>query len=203
MDKIIKYKWYILSYILYISVVFVCISDFRKNEFWNALLIFDIIIPILVYMAYSLLKYRKEKQLWPFSPTQADILIDKRMTAESEKGIDLDKSTLKEQEDTNDVVFKPNAFAEAWSFGDFIKMFGPKVGLASHINKRTGTEFHTCEISNSEGRTLSIRFDSSLGELNASQFKERKNELWIGRRKDNGCFYLYDINFRDWSDVDF
>lgn len=93
-------------------------------------------------------------------------------------------------------IYKPCAFSEAWTFMSFVKIFGPKIGLVSHMNSRTKDIFHTCEISDSDGKTISVRFDPSLGELTSNQLKERKMELWVGKRKDNNRYYLYDKTYK-------
>lgn len=102
---------------------------------------------------------------------------------------------------TRDFIFKPNFFSEAWSFREFVQLHGPHVGLQSHINRKTQKIFHTLEIYNSEGKTYSVRFSLSLGELNAQQLNDRKDKLYVGKT-NNGRYYLYDEYFKEWEDVD-
>lgn len=188
MERLIKYKWYILGYILYISIVQVWLSTFSLHrEYWNLLLIFAVIIPIALYMLYSLWLYYKKK-----NENKQD-----SMSCED----DTTQKQLKQDNNTCN-VYKPNSFSEAWLFTSFVKTFGPNIGLASHVNSKTNAMFHTCEICDSKGKTVSVRFDPSLGELTPDQLKERKSELFVGKRKDNNRYYLYDINYREWYDVE-
>ena len=107
--------------------------------------------------------------------------------------------------DVRQAVSSPNSFLETMSFRDFVMKYGPKVGIASHINKVTGREFHTVEVKDSDGKTVSIRFHSSLGDLSSEQLKNRKDELYVGKRAMDHRWYLYDTHFTEngkWEDVE-
>lgn len=107
--------------------------------------------------------------------------------------------------DTKQRITNPDTFTEVFSFIEFVKANGPTVGLASHTNKNTGKEFHTLEIKDDTGKTISVRFHSSLGELSSEQLKERKSELYVGKRNSDLRWYLYDKNYKDtngWEEVD-
>lgn len=95
----------------------------------------------------------------------------------------------------NKSTYKPDDFSEAWRFCTFMKFFGPKIQRASHTNGETQAVFHTLEISDYTGKTVSVRFSSYLGELSTEELRERKDELFIGKRKDNHRWYLYDKNY--------
>ena len=99
----------------------------------------------------------------------------------------------------------PESFTEVFSFVEFVKTNGPTVGLVSHTNSSNGKEFHTLEIKDDSGKTVSVRFHSSLGELNSKELKERKHNLMVGKRISDQRWYLYDKNFEDnsgWEEVD-
>ncbi len=101
-------------------------------------------------------------------------------------------------------VYKPDDFSEAWQFCTFVKFFGPNIHKESHTNNTTKKVFRTLEVSDYTGKTVSIRFSSYLGELSAEELKERKEELFVGKRKDNHRWYLYDKNYKrsePWEDI--
>lgn len=108
--------------------------------------------------------------------------------------------TLQSVEHIKKAIFKPNSFCAAWKFIEFVNMHGPHVGIAGHVTKE-GKLFHTCEISDDEGKTVSVRFSASLGELDNQQIKEMKDRLFVGKT-NSGKYYLYDEQFKDWQDVD-
>ena len=100
----------------------------------------------------------------------------------------------------NNVVLKPNTFCEVWTLTDFVGKYGTSVGIESHINNTTGKVFHTCEVRNNLGKTYSIRFTSSLGELSAQELKDRKDKLFVGKT-NNGRYYMYDKFYKEWEEV--
>lgn len=193
MEKFKKYKWLILTFILYLSIVHILISTshLSSRKIFPTELFYDVVVPIVIYMLYSLWRYYKNHK----DGETNDIFDEGTTNNFSEQHVTTTATS------TSD-VYKPCAFAEAWTFMSFVKIFGPKIGIASHMNNRTNVIFHTCEVSDSNGRTVSVRFDSSLGELTSKQLKERKMELWVGKRKDNNRYYLYDKNYKEWLDID-
>ena len=114
---------------------------------------------------------------------------------------DLVESTKNKIEQTKNSLFHPNTFAKVWTFTTFVDTYGPHVGLVSHTNGVTGRVFFTCEVSDSSGRTKSIRFSSQLGELNATELSRKKDLLCVGQT-NSGKYYLYDKHFKAWEDVD-
>lgn len=101
------------------------------------------------------------------------------------------------------IIIEPEFFIESYSFIEFVQMKGSKVGKVSHINRLTKKTFYTLEIQDSTGKTTSVRFHSSLGELSVEQLKERKAELFVGKKTLGHRWYLYDKSFneRNWKEV--
>lgn len=96
-------------------------------------------------------------------------------------------------------------FIEVVYFVDFVKNYGPNTAIASHINHKDNSEFSTLEISNEVGRTVSVRFHASLGELSVEKLRSLKENLYVGKDPKDGRWYLFDNNFREtkkWEDVD-
>lgn len=104
-------------------------------------------------------------------------------------------------DEVKDGIFHPNTFTEVWPFVDYIKQNGAVIGLQSHLNKITGKPFTTCEVRDVNGKTKSIHFSKSLGELSSQQLKDRKDKLFVGKT-NNGRLYLFDKYFKEWEDVD-
>lgn len=170
-----KYKWYILGYIFYISVVHLCISKERPHVYKDDMVLYGITIPLIIYFIYALIKYRKENKRWPlvkiFSK-QDDVLKNEA------------QDKLNDRED----VYKPNLFSEAWPFVKFVDLYGPKIEIATRVDNKTNKSFKTCDISDTKGKTISIRFDYSLGELSPEQIQSRKDNLFV--IKTYGIYYL-------------
>lgn len=53
-----KYKWFILGYVIYITIVIVCLQDFRHNKFWILLMVLGITVPVASYVVYYLIWYK-------------------------------------------------------------------------------------------------------------------------------------------------
>lgn len=101
---------------------------------------------------------------------------------------------------TEKAIIKPNTFCETWSLVDFINTHGTSVGIQSHVNKATGELFYTCEVRNPIGKSYSIRFSSSLGNLTSEEVSKRKKSLFVGKT-NAGKYYMFDTSFKDWEDV--
>ena len=104
-----------------------------------------------------------------------------------------------------EMLVHPQSFKESYPFVEFVKANGPHIGRVSHTNNSTGKTFYTLEIRDDNGKTVSVRFHSSLGELSAEQLRERKGELYVGKRNIDHRWYLYDAAFREsgkWDSVD-
>lgn len=99
------------------------------------------------------------------------------------------------------VLFKPNTFCSAWTLEDFSNLYGQHAKILSHFNRTTQKVFHTCEIYNDEGKTYSLRFSASLGELSLQELKDRKSKLYVGKT-NNGRYYLYDEYYKEWETID-
>lgn len=127
-----------------------------------------------------------------------------------DKGIDKSKKAVKSPKtskalsDIKAHVFKPASFIESFHFIDFVQEHGKNIRLYSHVNGVTGKLFHTLEITDDNGKTTSVRFHASLGELSAEELKSKKDKLFVGKRALDRRWYLYDINYNDnsWEEVD-
>ncbi len=53
-----KYKWFILGYVIYITIILVCLMDFERDEFWIRLIAFGITVPVALYVVYYLIWYK-------------------------------------------------------------------------------------------------------------------------------------------------
>ena len=57
-----RYKWYILGYLFYVSIVLASIWN-QKREFWPLVFIYCIAFPIAIYAIASFIRYWKKKKL--------------------------------------------------------------------------------------------------------------------------------------------
>ena len=177
-------KFLIMGFAIYISFLFIDNGSLRHYHFkYNFL--FCIACIVTAY-SYRLLK---------------SINDTKRIgSGKEEEGSALTKVITKKNKITGESkeVLVYDTFSGAWHFTDFVNNNGPKLEIALHRNDRTKEEYKTLEVINSNGNSISIRFHSSLGELTSSQIKDRKNELWVVKRKDNNLYYLIDNNYEEW-----
>ena len=67
-----KRKLYVLGYILYVSIVLMCIWSMRKNQFWPALIGYSVSLPIAVYLVKEVIGYYKNKNHNYFSLRDVD-----------------------------------------------------------------------------------------------------------------------------------
>jgi len=168
-----KYKWIVLGYILYISIVHLCLTEESHNDYRDGMVFYGITIPLITYFIYALLRYRKENGSWP--------LVKSILKQENVKK---PHDNLHERKD----IIKPNISGGAYPFLRFVELYGPQIEIATRIDNKTKKNFKTCDISDTKGNTISIRFDYSIGELTPEQIQSRKDTLWVV--KTNGIFYL-------------
>ena len=58
-----KYKWYILTYILYVSVVFaIALESASKKDFWPTIIYLCVTVPLAIYLLVELYLYIKKRK---------------------------------------------------------------------------------------------------------------------------------------------
>ncbi len=170
-----KFLPYIIGYTIYASIVLVCISDISRREYWDAFIIWEITLPLVV----GCISHYVKKHYF------SNIGDDTKNTDPTAQ----DEDTVK------------SIFLQDWSLIEFAKEHGPKMGIKTLTNSKTGKEFNVCVFITPIGKETSVRFFSQLGELTSAEISQRKNELKVGMM-DNGKFYLHDANTKAWEDVD-
>lgn len=175
-----KYKWYILGYVLYVSIVLASIWN-QRREFWPLFIVWCITIPLALYIVCSLVsKYQRRKKNRKEIP--ATIVSN---TAETHDNIKDNKNS------DSDLV-------NSWSLVEFARLHG-KMQVGEFKNKETGETFKSCIFTNEAGNSLYVAFYSKLGILTPQQIKERKEDLKVGLLNTNK-YVLYEV-WEGWSDV--
>lgn len=175
-----KYKWFILGYVLYVSIVLASIWN-QRREFWPLFIIWCITIPVALYIIGSLVsKYLKKKKSCNEIP--ATIV----------------SNTTETHENINDNKNPNSDLVNSWSLVDFAKLHG-KMQVGEFENKVTGEKFKSCIFTDKKGSTIYVSFYSKLGILTPQQIKERKDNLKVGLLNTNK-YVLYEV-WDGWSDV--
>ncbi len=168
-----KYKWYIIGYVFYASIVIASTIDDR--DFWQYFIVFCITIPIALYIIiYLFLKYKKKDK------TNNPELTNEQTNNEVKKSIV-----------NTDLV-------QSWSLLEFAKLHG-KMQVGTFENRETGESFKSCIFTNSNGETIYVSFYSKLGELTPLQIKEKKDTLKVGLLKTSK-YVLYE-EWESWEEV--
>ena len=175
-----KYKWFILGYVLYASIVVASIWN-QRREFWPLFIIWCITIPVALYIIGSLLlKYLKNKKISNEIP--ATILSNTT---------DTHVSTNENKNTNSDLV-------NSWSLVEFARLHG-KMQVGEFENRETGEKYKSCIFTDKDGSTIYVSFYSKLGILTPQQIKERKENLNVGLLNTNK-YVLYEV-WDGWSDV--
>ena len=203
-EYLAKYKWYILGYILYLSIVMIFNIDEDNWVNIQGIIAFGITIPLVLLFGIFAINYQISKGRWPSIRGKIIRLIKFCKRNKNDEVVKLTKEVTKKHLLFDDIVSKKiivyDTFSGVWPFVEFLTIYGPKIELAYHKNTRTKNTFCTIDITNNVGQKVSIRFHSTLGELAVSRIKERKNELWVVQRKDNNLYYLIDNQYEEWYD---
>lgn len=170
-----KFVPYIIGYTIYASIVLVCISNVYRRDYWNAFIIWEITLPLVV----GCISHYVKKHYF------SNIGDDTKNTDPITQDEDIVKSI----------------FQQDWSLIEFAKEYGPKMGLKTLINSKTGKKFKVCVFITPIGKETFVRFFSQLGELTSAEISLKKDELKVGMM-DNGKFYLHDVNTKTWENVD-
>ena len=166
-----KYKWYIIGYVLYTSIVTaITIYD---SDFWQYFIVLCISIPITLYIIIHLIKRYLKK--------------DKHDNSELANNL---------SEDNNN---KTNTdLIQSWTLLEFTQLHG-KMQVGSFKNTDTGESFKSCIFTNSGGEKVYVSFYSKLGELTPLQIKEKKEKLKVGLL--NTSKYVLFEEWDGWADV--
>ena len=174
-----KYKWYILGYVFYASIVLASIWNERR-DFWPLLIIWCITIPVAIYIIGALVsKYRKTKKDKVIIP----ITVKENPVQNNDDRVNNDSSS--------DLV-------KSWSLLDFAKEHG-KMQIGEFTNSVTGEPFKSCIFTSKNGITLYVSFYSKLGVLTPQQIKEKRDSLKVGLLNTNK-YVLYEV-WEGWDHV--
>ena len=174
-----KYKWYILGYVFYASIVLASIWNERR-DFWPLLIIWCITIPVALYITWGLVsKYRKTQK------------------GNINKSTAVEKNPVKKSDD--DISNDSNSdLVKSWSLVEFAKEHG-KMQVGEFTNSVTGESFKSCIFTGKDGDTLYISFYSKLGVLTPQQIKEKRDSLKVGLLNTNK-YVLYEV-WEGWDNV--
>jgi len=175
-----KYKWYILGYIFYVSIVLASIWNERR-DFWPLFIIWCVTIPIALYVIYHFAqKYIKG---------QKNRVVTPQVFAASPTPENLEGA---EKENCNSDIVK------SWSLIDFAKLHG-KMQVGEFKNSITGEVFKSCIFTDGCGNVVYVSFYSRLGVLTPQQIKEKRNHLKVGLLNTDK-YVLYE-KWEGWSNV--
>lgn len=158
--------------------------------------LFTILFPFVIVSSIYIYILRKDKRI---DRTDMEPITEVKNTDEVHFNLKKDitkKDALSGRETRKEIQY--DSFSDAWEFNKFLTLNGPLIEKAWHKNPKTNNEYCTLNVTNSSGNTISIRFHHTLGELTPSEIKERKNELFVVKRKDNNEYYLIDSNYEEW-----
>lgn len=173
-----KYKWYILGYVFYTSIVLASIWNERR-DFWPLLIIWCITIPIALYVIwYFILKY----------------VLTKKRGGNVPKRIDIRNSI----ENVEDIQKQSSDLEKSWPLVEFAKMHG-KMQIGEFLNNKTGKPFKSCVFTDGGGNTTYVSFYSKLGVLTPQQIKDKRDLLKVGLLNTNK-YVLYE-EWDGWNDV--
>ena len=174
-----KYKWYILGYVFYASIVLASIWNERR-DFWPLLIVWCITIPVALYIIGALVvKYKNTKKSSVKCPTT---VVD---------------NPIKNIDDSTNNDFHSD-LVKSWSLVDFAKEHG-KMQIGDFTNSVTGKSFKSCIFTGKDGDTLYVSFYSKLGVLTPQQIKEKRDSLKVGLLNTNK-YVLYEV-WEGWDNV--
>ena len=201
-----KYQIAMIVYaILLLGWICVLIGNSDERHFAEQYVLpfflFTILIPFVIVSSIYIYKLRKDKRI-----TITDMEYISEVKNPLTQNTDDVHSNLKKEITRKGVLsgreirkeIQYDSFSDAWEFNKFLTLNGPLIEKAWHKNPKTNNEYCTLNVTNSSGNTISIRFHHTLGELTPSEIKERKNELFVVKRKDNNEYYLIGSNYEEW-----
>ena len=196
-----KYQICIIAYTVWLLVwICVLIGNSSKSYFVEVYVLlfflFTILLPFVIVSLVYLYQLWKKKNNEHACTSEVSEEKDAMETHSSLRKVITRKSVLSGKKTTKEIFY--GTFSDALKFNDFMKIYGPHIEKVWHKNSRTNNEYCTLDITSPSGNTFSIRFHPTLGELSASDIKERKNELFVVKRKDNNEYYLIDNNYEEW-----
>ena len=175
-----KYKWYILGYIFYVSIVLASIWNERR-DFWPLFIIWCITIPIALYViCHFAQKYIKEHKN-RVVPSQVF----------SAAPVPNHEKDIVRPDSDSDIV-------KSWSLVDFAKLHG-KMQVGEFRNSTTGESFKSCIFTDKDGNVVYVSFYSKLGVLTPQQIKEKRDVLKVGLHNTDK-YVLYE-KWEGWNNV--
>ena len=167
-----KYKWFIIGYIFYVSIVLASIWN-ERSDFWPLFIIWCITVPIALYVISTLmLKYLSRRK---------EIVCAPELISFSDPHIHNDNAENKNQ--YTDII-------KSWPLTDFAKLHG-KMQVGEFRNSITGDTYKSCIFTDKLGNTVYVSFYYRLGVLTPKQIKEKRKTLKVGLLKTNK-FVLYE-----------
>ena len=175
-----KYKWYILGYIFYVSIVLASIWNERR-DFWPLFIIWCITIPIALYVvSHFVQKYIKEHKN---RAVLSSVLVAPPMANH-------EKDTVNESSNSD--------LVNSWPLIDFAKLHG-KMQVGEFKNSNSGEVFKSCIFTDKDGNVVYVSFYSKLGVLTPQQIKEKKDLLRVGLLNTDR-YVLYE-KWEGWNNV--
>ena len=164
-----KYKWYILGYVFYASIVLASIWN-EGRDFWPLFIIWCITVPLALYIVGVLVtKFLMGKR----SHKVLDSIVNNSVKRNEGSLIDYSADLVK-----------------SWTLVEFAKLYG-KMQVGDFTNRVTGEAFKSCIFTDKEGNTLYVSFCSKLGVLSPEQIKNKKEFLKVGLLNTNR-YVLYE-----------
>lgn len=172
-----KFLPYIVVYLIYVSLVLICISDISSSHrYTQAFIGWIITVPLIVssilYVAITLKKSPKESRKKIITS-----IVSPQTSSEKETPV----------------------FIEDYTLLEFAKKFGHKMQIGEFTDSE-GKIYHKCRFVNGNTETW-VSFFSQMKELTALEIAQKKYELKVGKRP-NGKYFLHDANVKPWQDVD-
>lgn len=126
---------------------------------------------------------------------------EKATKTASEKLTPIASKAMDSMVKAKNAILKPYVFSETWRFKEFYMMNNrPRVSCQSNVNDETGELYHIYTIHISQSKEVEVRCASSPGDLTPEKLNEIKEDLYIGKT-NNGKYYFFDDNFKEWEDV--
>lgn len=161
-----KYKWFILGYVFYVSIVLASIWNERR-EFWPLFIIWCITIPIALYVISTfLVKYLKTRK--------GIIKVPEAIVCSPNQEVD---DMVENKNIDSDII-------KSWTLIDFSKLHG-KMQVGDFRNSVTDETFKSCIFTDKEGNTIYVSFHPKMGTLTPQQIKDKKDVLKVGLLSTN------------------
>lgn len=197
-----SYQISILLYIVWLlGWLCVLIGNSDDNHFSERIVLpfflFTVLIPFAIVSLVYIHNLYKRNKITQYNNIKSNTEVE--VTEDSHLGLKkviTKKNVLSGKDSIKEILY--TTFSDVWEFNEFLNINGPKLEKVWHKNTRTNDEYCTLNVTNLSGTPISIRFHPTLGELSTTDIKERKDQLFVVKRKDNGEYYLIDNNYEEW-----